>query len=222
MPDDQPIDVDSLATKILQALGRRRPADEDEPDDDYRRGRVPQERLRREIDKRRAAEAALADMQTQVESLQAGYRGQIADIKRATADQVKLIGQRHAEDLSLVDAGLTDALGRQALRAAWDASAPDGRGKSPAAWWTQTLAAHKLHGEDGEKNAAPTVPRTLIPYLPAAEAPPQNQQTNGWGAAARARSAPPAGPARSSDRGIAAVPIDQGMEDFFAGLRRLG
>ena len=215
------IDVDKLGTtladKIARALGRN-PATGDEDDgDDYGRGRsVPRERLNREIDRRKRLEADLAELQTSLQTLQDGYTSQIEAFKAATAEQVKGLGQRHAEDIALIDAGLTDAMGRQVVRQAWEAAPKDARGRSPAEWWGQTLEAHRAHLADPETAAAPTVPRPLTPYLPAAEAPAPSPAP-----AQRPGSRPPREPQRRESVNLDSLPDDD-VAGFLAGLARMG
>ena len=217
------IDLDDLVSKLMTKLGRRSDVNDDDDGEDYGRGRgrVPQERLRREIDKRRAAERDLADVRTQVEALQKGYADQLKAFQEAAASEVSQIGKRHVEDLALRDAALTDALGRQALRTAWQAQPKDRRGKSASEWWTSILDGQKLHREDPEKNAAPTIPRTIAAYLPSEETPATKPTGNGAPARSGWGSGPPAGPRRPAAKGLDAVPVDKGMDAFFAGLRGL-
>jgi len=183
---------------------------------------VPVDRLRREIDARKALETSLAEMRSQVEQLQQGYTQAAGVLREQAAGQVKELGLRHQEDLAMVDLGLTDGLGRQTLRAAWDGAPKDVRGKSPAEWWQGQVAAHRAHQADPEKAAAPVVPKPLQPYLPAPEQQPAQQRAVWQQPAVQQRAAPPGapGPAKVGG-GLDTVPIDQGMESFFQGLRSI-
>lgn len=92
--------------------------------------------------------------------------------KAAFAKELGSVQARHAEDLALSDAGIRDALGRAAVRAAWDATPKAERGEAASAadWWVKTTAAHAAHAADPEKVAAPKVHPTLVAYLPKVEA----------------------------------------------------
>ena len=220
MGDDQQqqVDVDGLAARVLAAIGKHRPAgDEDEDEYDRRPRAVPYDRLRREIDRRRQLEKALADLGKDVEALQQARAAELKKFREDTAAEVKRIGQQHAEDLALVDAGLTDAMGRQVARAAWEAAPKDQRGKSVAEYWSGLVAAHKAHLADPDKAQAPEVPRPLTPYLPQAE-----EGGEGAGKGRAGASGPPAGPQPRQVKGIDAIPNGQGMDAFIAGLRSLG
>ena len=219
---DETTDVDSLAGKIAAALGRMGGgggSSDDDGDgyDDGRRPRsVPYDRLQREIDKRRAAESALSDLGGQVEGLMAARTAELATFRESTATELKRIQGGHNEDLALVDLGVTDPLGRTAVRSAWSTLPKDGRGKSPSEWWGGLSEAHKAHAADSEQ-PAPKVPRTLAAYLPQVD-------TSGGGkggAQTQARKPPPGGPGKRQIKGVDGVPIDQGMDAFFAGLRGL-
>ena len=65
------------------------------------------------------------------------------------------MAQRHAEDIKLVEHGIKDDLGRSALRQAWESQPKDARGKSPADWWGQQVAALEAHRADPEAAPAP-------------------------------------------------------------------
>jgi len=216
---DDGIDVDGLAGKIAAAMGRFGGGSSGDDDDHGHRPRsVPYGRLQREIDKRKALEGALQDLGGQVESLKATYEGKLGKVREDTAVELKRIQGGHAEDLALVDAGVTDPLGRRAVRSAWSELPKDGRGKSAAEWWKGIKGAHEAHTADPEKAEAPTVPRTLQTYLPTGEA----GGGKGGGGGKPRGAAPPAGPGKRADKGIESVPIDQGMEAFFSGLRAQG
>ena len=211
------IDTDGLSRSILAGLTKHlRGSKEDDYDDpdDYGNGKIPRHRLQREIDKRRAAEAALQELAGKVDQLEQGYRSQVEQMQTATADQVSTIGKRHAEDLALVDAGITDVLGRQAVRTAWEKLPKDARGKSAADWWRGSVQALEAHRADPESHpAAPEIPRTLAGYVPqVSEAAPE---TNGT------PKGPPSALGPAQIPGLDSVPPDQGMDAYLAGLRSL-
>ena len=216
------VDVDGLATRLLELLGKRQPVVE--PDDDGRGPprSVPYHRFKQELDARKAQDAQMAEMAEQIQQLQAGYQSQLTQLQEDAAGQVKALGLRHAEDIALMDGGLTDKLGRQTLRNVWETLPQSSRGKSASEWWSGQLEAHRAHIADPEAVAARDVMglRPLTPYLPAVEPPPQPETpaTNGadvWGR-------PPAPPTARQAHSIESVPTDQGMEAFYAGLRNLG
>ena len=217
-----PTDMDGLAARLMEMLGQRQAVAE--PDDDGRGPprSVPYHRFRQELDARKAQNARMAEMEAQVQQLQAGYQSQIAQMQEDAASQVKALGLRHSEDIALMDHGLTDKLGRQTLRNVWDTLPQSSRGKSAADWWAGQLDAHRAHMADPEAVAAPDVMglRPLTPYLPAMEAPappetPAPSSADAWGR-------PPAPPSARQSHSIESVPVDQGMDAFIAGLRTLG
>jgi hypothetical protein len=216
------VDVDGLATRLLELLGKRQPVVE--PDDDGRGPprSVPYHRFRQELEARKAQDAQMAEMMEQIQQLQTGYQSRVTQMQEDAATQVKALGLRHAEDIALMDGGLTDKLGRQTLRNVWETLPQSSRGKSASEWWSGQLDAHRAHMADPEAVAAPDVMglRPLTPYLPAVEPPPQAETPATNGADAWGR--PPAPPTARQSHSIESVPTDQGMEAFYAGLRSLG
>lgn len=192
------------------------PSDED---DDYS-GPVSKstflERLGREREKRQRAESALSELSAQVEQLQAGYRSSLDALKTEAAESVKMIGLRHTEDLQMVDLGVTDDLGRQTIRTAWDRLPKDTRGKSPAEWWSGQVEAQRAHLADPKAATAPEVPKALAAYLPAAPA----TGDNGAGGQPRGAGGPPGGPAKGAGFSLDDIPTDQGFDAFLSGLRQ--
>ena len=211
------IDTDGLSRSILAGLTKHlRGSNDDDYDDpdDYGSGKIPRHRLQREIDKRRAAEAALQELAGKVDQLEQGYRSQVDQMQATTAEQVSTIGKRHAEDLALVDAGITDVLGRSAVRTAWEKLPTAARGKSAADWWRGSVQALEAHRADPESHpAAPEIPRTLAGYVPqvSAAAPETNGTPKG----------PPSALGPAQIPGLDSVPTDQGMDAYLAGLRSL-
>ena len=163
--------AESIAARLQRTLGRTSGADMDGDDyDEPRRGRVPYDRFAAKSREVRDLRAELEAMQGKMTELQQGYQASLDALKAEAAEQVKEIGQRHGQDLELVDLGLRDPLGRKALRDAWEAQPKDARGKSPVEWWRSSLDAHKAHHADPEQATAPEIPRVLSGYLPALEA----------------------------------------------------
>ena len=216
------VDVDGLATRLLELLSKRQPVTE--PDEDGRGPprSVPYHRFKQELDARKAQDAEMAEMMEQIQQLQTGYQSQVAQMREDAATQVKALGLRHAEDIALMDGGLTDKLGRQTLRNVWETLPQSSRGKSASEWWSGQLEAHRAHMADPEAVAAPPVMglKPLTPYLPAVEPPPQPETPPSNGADVWGR--PPAPPSARRSNSIESVPTDQGMEAFYAGLRNLG
>lgn len=208
------IDADGLAGKIAAALRGMGGSSGDDEDYGSRPRSVPYDRLQREIDLRKRAEAALAELQPQVEALAQAHEGALGKVREDTAAELKRIQGIHREDLLLVDAGVTDPLGRQAVRTAWANMDKEGRGKSAAEWFGGLVEAHKAHTADPDKVEAPQIPRTLQAYLPTGEA--FGQALSGQ---QQRRRQPVTGPERRSSAGVDGIPIDQGMDAFFAGLR---
>lgn len=205
------IDLEALAKKITASLrGAPRPAMDDEEEPASRGGRSSEgviATMKAELKALRAREAALAQ---DFADYQAAAKADAAKIREDAAGQVAGLAQRHAEDLTLTQHGVTDPLGRETVRRAWDAQPKDSRGKSPADWWGQQVAATKASAAD-PKLQAPEVPTPLRGYLPAVEAPkvqPQRgagpgQPQSPWGGA-------------GVDRGTAPASKATGMEGFLA------
>jgi len=205
--------ADSLANAILSKLrGARSRSDDDDLDLEGevggRRGYVRIERLRREIDKRRAAEDLLEELGGKVEQLGSAYETQLGDLKAQTAQEVTRITTQHQEDLRLVDLGVTDPLGRSIVREAWGALPKTGRPASAGDWYEQLRQAHAAHAEDPKTHEAPSVPRPLQPYLTAPEA-----------SAAESRLPPtPTGP-RPGQTGLEGLDPSQGIDALMTALR---
>jgi len=79
----------------------------------------------------------------------------------------------HAQHLQLSDLGIREDLGRKAVGDAFGALPEDKRGEADnaASWWSQIVETQNAHLADPENVAAPSVPRTLLGYLPAPGAP---------------------------------------------------
>jgi len=199
MADEKTTDYDGIADRILAKLRGASKSSEDlddDPDlDSGKRGYVRVDRLRREIDRRKALEQQLAEVVPQVE----GLKGGLAKLREDTAADLGRVTARHAEDIELIDLGMTDAIGRSALRAAWGGMPKADRGKSASEWWGGQIEATKAHYADPEKAEAPTLPRALQPYLP-----PKPEESGGGGqgdGGRRQQGAPPAGPGKPKQDG---------------------
>jgi hypothetical protein len=148
----------------LAAVLSQQPRDDD---DDHAEGKpIPYHRWAEGRRQLREAREALAALQAQVEQLRTAHVAALAEVRTAAAREVRDLGQRHAEDLALVDLGVTDPGGREALRAEFlripEATRPK---EGPARWWTDLLAARKAKPEET------AIPRTLLAYLPQEQAP---------------------------------------------------
>lgn len=181
MADETTVDVETLAQKVAKLLGKARrdgDASDDVSDLDLEGGgRVPMHRVSALSAKNRALLTQIEELQGQVEQLsgaytarlsevEQGFQAKLSEMQKQAAEQVKIIGVTHQEDLALVDAGLRDPLGRKALRDAWESAPKDARGESPLEWWQQSLSALEAHRADPEQAAAPQIPGTLSGYLP--------------------------------------------------------
>lgn len=217
MADDtgaKPPDADNLVATLLARLGaaKRDVRDDGDDPDEPSGGKVSVERLRREIARRRAIEEQVAAIGAEVGGLRKAHTDALAALRAEAATQVQAIGAQHVEDLALVDAGLTDPLGRAALRSAWGALPEAQRGKSAADWWRTSLEARAAHVAD-ETKPAPEIPRTLTAYLPTpAPAPGNGKQTP---------AAPtPAAPGKATGQtDIAAFDATTGMDALLRALR---
>lgn len=223
---DTDIDIDALSDGILaklkKSLGRRGGDDDFDDLDSSGSGRVPMHRFRQVVAERNEARAALEEMSNQVAQLKQGYEQKLQAFQAETADEVKAIGQRHAEDLQLVDLGLRDPLGRKALRDAWSAQPKESRGKSPIEWWQGTLEARKAHAADPEKAAAPTIPTVLSGYLPQLEDAAGGKGGGGQsqGSGGPGGRTPPKGPSARVPTEIGDIKPDVGIAGLVATLRQ--
>lgn len=172
------IDPESLAETILRKLRARKPADEDDEDiDTGSRGRGNAEsRIRRLVEERNAARKELQEMGAEVEALRAAgkqaaldlkaaHDKALADLREQASKEVQSLAARSQEDLAMVDAGLRDPVGREALRLAWNAAPKAERGDSPMQWWQTVVAQRDAHLADTTK-PAPALPKALQGYLP--------------------------------------------------------
>jgi len=83
------------------------------------------------------------------------------------AGRLEQFAAMSAEDLLLSDHGIKDDLGRNAARTAFQALPEDARSeKNVAQWWGETTQAWQAHQADPENVEAPSIPRTMIGYLP--------------------------------------------------------
>lgn len=189
--------ADSIAKKLGEAFGRAPARDDDE--DDLGTGRVPRDRFARVLEERNNARKQLEELKRQFEEYQGATKSHLEKIQIGAAEEVKRIGMSHQEDLSLVELGIRDPLGRRAIREAWENEDKDRRGKSPSEWWRTTTAAREAHLADPEKAPAPNIPRTLMGYLPEPPAPPKEAPKS-----APQRKGPPEDGGRRSgqDKGI--------------------
>jgi hypothetical protein len=214
------MDVNALATRLRDLLSNRQPVMDEEDDGRGPPRSVPYHRFRQELDARKAMDAHLAEMTEQLEALQQGYQSQLEAMREQMATEVKSLQQAHNEDIQLIEAGFDDQLGRQTLRSVWNGMPKGERGDSISGWWAGQLEAHKAHVADPEAVAAPAVMRLrpLTPYLPTIEPPkaeePPAPQQDVWGR-------PPAPPAARQTQSLESVPVDQGMDAFYSGLRQL-
>lgn len=168
MPDAETPTTEGLLKQIADALRGRKPDDDQDDDQDNGRDRpVPYSRFQDQVRRRKDAESKLAVLAERVADLEKASQKELKKAREDLAAQVAALGQRHQDDLALVDAGLTDGLGRDVLRQ-HVASLPEAsRPKSAPEYWRGILTEHAAHLADPEKVKAPTVPRALTPYLPA-------------------------------------------------------
>ncbi len=171
------------------------------------------------VAEKKALQAANAEMATAFEDYKKGAQAEIAKVRETAAGEVAGLATRHAEDMALTSQGVTDALGRDTVRRAWDAAPKDSRGKSPAEWWQKQVEAHKAHAAspDDPKIQAPEVPIALKGYLPTVEAPTKAQQGRGTQGAGRSVDA---GTARASVQPTLDKVLNEAtdLESLFKGL----
>ena len=183
-------------------------SDDIEVDD---KGKVPVERLRKVIAERNDARTQLAARDGEIATWKADYDALKAD----AAAQATTLQSRHAEDIGLVEGGIRDPLGRTAVREAWAAQPRDGRGKSPSEWWQGLIAARDAHLAAPETAAAPSIPRTLVGYLPE---PPAKDDSK---TAPRAKHPPNAGKPAPKANGstLADLPAGADITEMLGALR---
>jgi hypothetical protein len=166
----QAIDPESFAERMLKAIGaaRRAPVDTDDDDEDTGGRSVPMARFREVVRQRNEARAKIAEIEPQIGQLGEAYKAKLAEIQASAAAEVQRITGQHAEDLSLVEGGINDAIGRSALRQHWETLPKEGRGKSPSEWWRTTSEAIRT-ADPKATTPPPQLPRALQGYLTGAE-----------------------------------------------------
>lgn len=206
------IDTDSLASKIAAALGRAPKPQPDEDVGDLRGEGRASARIRDLIRERDEARAQTQALLPQIDELRGGFAAKLKEAQENAAKEVAAISSRHTEDLGLVEAGVRDPLGRQALRQAWEVQPKATRPESPAAWWAGIVAARDAHLAAPETAAMPVIPRTLLSYLPdppkAADPPPKGQKAPPKSGAEK--------PKTNGSDPFAGLKADATMEDFFS------
>lgn len=175
---------------------------------------IPYERFAQVVRERNDLRDRFGAVETQVQELQTGYASQLDALKAQAAEEVKRIASSHQQDLSLVEHGIRDPLGRQVVRQAWEQAPKDLRGKSPAEWWGQQIKALEAHRADPDSAPAPEIPRALLGYVTQTDAP-------------TAASAPAlnvdAGARPRTVKGIGDIDVsNMGMTDFLAALANAG
>jgi hypothetical protein len=210
---------ESLATRVAKRLGLSSGGDGGGGDGDgggYGRPpqMVPYDRLQRALDANKALKGDLVDLQASLGTLSDGYKATLGRVREETAANLRGIGQRHQEDIALIDAGLTDSSGRRALRNEWDDLPKDSRGKTPADWWQGQLDAHKAHAADPELAQPPKLPRTLAGYLPQVDA-------GGKGTGGKIETRNPRSSTKREQTTLDSLPDDD-LGEYLAGLRKMG
>ena len=221
--DDKP-DLDGLAARLLGEIkklgGRRQDESPDLEDLEVSGARaVPMaahlSRVTRERERRQAAETALEALRGQVEELMGGYKARESQLRDEATVAVRDVTARFQEDMALRDLDVTDPLGRQTIRAHWDALPKDGRGRSPSDWWKGHIDAVKAAQADPKAAQMPETPRALSAYLPPAPDPGAGRSRATGGGA------PPAPPGPARHVALDAIPVDQGIDAFISRLRGL-
>jgi hypothetical protein len=185
MADPQAIDTEAIARSISETLGsllgRQRPTDDDDYDGVDSNKKVPYHRFQKYANENKELRQQLEALSGKVNELGQGYRSQVDAIKAEAANQVEQlkaraaedvtkISQHHSQELALHDVGLTDVLGRNALRQAYEMLPQDGRPDSPLDYYQSLLSARAAHAADPESAEAPQLPKTLVAYLPEVQA----------------------------------------------------
>lgn len=152
--------------------------DDEEADDPGKDAKALQKRVSDITSKRREMIADMRGLREELGGLkqqqtqaQSGYESKLAEALAAKdtefATRLEGFDNTRREDLALSDAGIKDDLGRTAVRQAYQALPEDKRGDGTAAdWWATTLDAQKAHLADPENVSAPSIPRTLLGYIP--------------------------------------------------------
>jgi hypothetical protein len=223
------LDIAALAAELKKALkmDKRAPVDDDEDGDPPPRGgRLEpwmQQRLDRESKKRKeaedratAAERRIEELSAKVGDLEKGYEMETKKLRETAADSVSQVMARHQEDLALVEHGISDPLGRKALRDAWEALPKDTRPKSAVDYLIGIKTAQAAHVEDPKKNAPPEIPRTVAAYL----APPADTGNKGGGGSGKPPPKVLAKPEGGADP-LAAAGKATTMAEYLAALAKI-
>lgn len=169
---DQPgpsLTLDQIEATVRKVLGRA-PRPEPDGEDEAPRGGSAEAKIARLVAENKQLKAHVAEVGTAFEDYKKGAQAEIGRTKESAAGEVAGLAQRHADDLTLAGHGITDPLGRDAVRRAFDMTPKEGRPKTVGDWWGSQVAAHKAAGAD-PKLTPPEVPVTLRGYLPPIEAP---------------------------------------------------
>lgn len=209
-------DMDTLAGKIAKMLGRNKAPGDDDSLDDYgrRADRVPYDRFQAKVNEVKALREQLAEVGAEFSTFKEQSSTWRSEFEAAHANSVTELGTQHQHSLSLVEAGIKDPLGRQAVRAAWDRAPKSTRGANHAEWFEGLVQARSAAHLD-ESLTAPDIPRTLAGYLPELQAPPP-ATTKGRPPPRRAVSSPrrPV----DGDTGLSALGDDASISDIVAAL----
>lgn len=175
---------------------------------------------------RKTLQAALAGVETDFADLRKAAAADAARLREEFASQLGVREARYAETRALDRLGVTDDIGQDAIRRAWESQPKATRSENPAKWWASTVEAHKAAASKGE--AGPELPPALAAYLPKVE--PEKQVAKA-GSSAQPR---PAWGGAVVDQGVAsrqapavgldAILADRGITDpaqFAARLRSL-
>ena len=210
------VDMDTLASRIAKMLGRNKALGDDDSLDDYgrRADRVPYDRFQSKVNEVKALREQLAEVGAEFTSYKEQASAWRTQFETDHAASVTELGTQHQHSLTLVEAGIKDPLGRQAVRAAWDRAPKSTRGANHAEWFEGLVQARSAAHLD-ESLTAPDIPRTLAGYLPELQAP----------APATTKGRPPPRRAVSSprrpvdgDTGLSALGDDASISDIVAAL----
>lgn len=163
--------IDALLARITSS------GSDDGEDEGTGKGNVPYHRYFEVNQKRKAAEAALADLRSQHEAFVAESNAKTEALRTEAADQVKALALQHQDDLGLVEAGFKDPIGRKVVRELISQLPKEERPKTSAEYVKSILDARSAHLADPEKVAAPNISPALVGYLPAPDATPQKGPT---------------------------------------------
>tara|TARA_R110000796_G_scaffold84070_1_gene183532 strand:- start:13 stop:672 length:660 start_codon:yes stop_codon:yes gene_type:complete len=118
----------------------------------------------------KATRSGLESLTAEFTAYKATHAAALVKVQEDAGKSVTAVHNRYAENDTLRGMGL-DADGANELRSQYGKLSDTDRPASPVEFWKSSLEAVAAHRADPEQVAAPALPKTLTPYLPAPPAP---------------------------------------------------